>query len=269
MKGLALFLAILGIVGVSAARQGQSGIDMVDIPGGVFPMGSDAGRDDQKPVHSVRISAFSMGRTAVTVGQFRAFVDASGYRTEAERSGGCVVFTGRGWETRPGVSWRNPGYGQGDDHPVTCVSWNDSQEFIRWLSARAGRRFRLPTEAEWEYAARGGGEEYCSAELDSIAWYEGNSGGSTHPVGRKRPNAYGLHDMVGNVWEWVSDWYGAYPSSPEADPTGPGSGTMRVNRGGSWYGSRGACWFRGKNTPDDRGNGLGFRLAADAPSTGR
>jgi formylglycine-generating enzyme required for sulfatase activity len=265
MKGAALALAILGIAGSVAGRPDQSAIDMVNIPGGVFEMGSATGRDDEKPVHSVRIGAFSLSRMAVTVGQFRAFVDASGYRTEAERSRGCVVFTGRGWETRRGVDWRNPGFSQGDDHPVICVSWDDAQAFMRWLTARTGQRYRLPTEAEWEYAARGGQSGYCDGDLDSVGWYEGNSSGSAHPVGRKRPNAYGLYDMIGNVWEWCSDWYGGYPSSPQTNPTGPTSGSSRVNRGGAWYGAARACWHRGKNTPDDRGNGLGFRLATDAP----
>jgi len=265
MKAAAFALASLGLVGAPAGRPQQPVIDMVNIPGGVFEMGSATMRDDERPLHSVRISAFSMSRMAVTVGQFRAFVDASGYRTDAERSGGCVVFTGRGWETSSDADWRNPGFSQGDEHPVTCVSWDDSQAYIRWLNARTGRRYRLPTEAEWEYAARGGGG-YCDVDLDSIAWYEGNSGGSTHPVGMKRPNAYGLHDMIGNVWEWCSDWLGAYPATAQTDPTGPAVGSMRVNRGGSWYGAASGCRRRGKNTPDDRGNGLGFRLAADAPS---
>jgi len=262
MRGAALALAIIGAVGPAAGRRARPEIDMVAIPGGVFLMGSATGRDDERPVHSVSISAFSMGRTAVTVGQFRAFVDASGYRTEAELGDGCVVFTGRGWETRRGADWRDPGFSQGDDHPVTCVSWNDGQAFIRWLNASTGRRYRLPTEAEWEFAAGGGGG-YCDAGLDSIAWHEGNSGGSTHPVGRKRPNAYGLHDMIGNVWEWCSDWFGPYTSSTQTDPTGAAEGTRRVNRGGSWYGAGRGCWRRARNTPDDRGNGLGFRLAAD------
>jgi formylglycine-generating enzyme required for sulfatase activity len=266
MKGAALALAVLGIGGAPAVLPQRSDVDMVGIPGGVFEMGSATGRDDERPVHGVRISAFSLSRTAVTVGQFRAFVDASGYRTEAERSGGCVVFTGRGWDTRRDADWRDPGFSQGDDHPVTCVSWNDSQAFIRWLNARTGRRYRLPTEAEWEYAARGGQGGYCDGNLDSAAWFDGNSGNSTHPVGRKRPNAYGLYDMIGNVWEWCADWYGGYPSSPQTDPTGPGDGSSRINRGGAWYGAARGCWRRGKNTPDDRGNGLGFRLAADAPS---
>ena len=257
-----LGLAALGVALLAAGGPQRPAIEMVAIPGGVFLMGSATGRDDERPVHSVSISAFSMSRTAVTVGQLRAFVDASGYRTEAERSGGCVVFTGQGWETRSGVDWRHPGFSQGDDHPVTCVSWNDAQAFIRWLNAGSGRHYRLPTEAEWEYAARGGGG-YCGAGLDSIAWHEGNSAGATHPVGLKRPNGYGLHDVIGNVWEWCSDWFGPYPSSPQSDPTGATEGTRRVNRGGSWYGAGSGCWRRARNTPDDRGNGLGFRLAAD------
>ena len=156
MKKLSLGLAILAVYVSLLASPEKFAIEMVKIPGGSFQMGSLSGKDDEKPLHRVSISAFSLGKTAVTVGQFRAFVNESGYRTEAERGDGSVVFTGRTWEKRREANWRQPGFSQNDSHPVTCVSWNDCREFIRWLNGKTGRRYRLPTEAEWEYAARGG-----------------------------------------------------------------------------------------------------------------
>jgi formylglycine-generating enzyme required for sulfatase activity len=260
-----LGFVVVCLLGSLLGSHAKSAMEMVRIPGGSFPMGSLSGKNDERPPHRVCINTFYLAKTAVTVGQFRAFVNESGYRTEAERGDGSVVFTGRTWEKRHGANWLKPGFSQNDSHPVTCVSWNDCQEFIRWLNAKSGGRYRLPTEAEWEYAARGGRNGNGDGDLGRFAWFEGNSGGSTHPVGQKQPNVSDIYDMIGNVWEWCSDWYGNYPTSPQLDPRGAADGTLRVNRGGAWYGAAWACRTRrGKNTPDDRGNGLGFRLAADA-----
>ena len=147
--------------------------------------------------------------------------------------------------------------------PVEQVSWNDVQGYIRRLNGRAGgARYRLPTEAEWEYAARAGtaGDRY--GELDDIAWYYDNRGGRPHPVGRKAPNAWGLHDMLGNVWEWVQDWFGDYPGGSVTDPRGSGSGSYRLHRGGSWFDAARYCRasYRGYGPPGDRHDALGFRL---------
>ena len=151
----------------------------------------------------------------------------------------------------------------GGNCPVESVSWEDAQEFIRKLNAMSGgERYRLPTEAEWEYAARAGtrGDRYSN--LDAIAWYDGNSGGRTHPVGGKAPNEFGLYDMLGNVREWVEDWYWEYPGGMVTDPAGPGSGLARVNRGGSWINDAGFCRsaYRIGFPPGYRVNFFGFRL---------
>jgi formylglycine-generating enzyme required for sulfatase activity len=155
--------------------------------------------------------------------------------------------------------------------PVETVSWDDVQEFIRKLNATTGKKYRLPTEAEWEYAARGGvqsrGYKYSGSNaVGDVAWYDGNSGSATHPVGQKSPNELGLYDMNGNLYEWCSDWFGAYGSSSQTNPAGPSSGSYRVLRGGSWYyGAQSVrVPYRGSSTPGYRYADLGFRLASSS-----
>ncbi len=215
--------------------------EMVFVPGGSFQMGSDDGEDDEKPVHTVQLDDFYIGKYEVTQKQWRE------------------------------VMGENPSKFQGcDDCPVENVSWNDVQEFIQKLNAQTGQNYRLPTEAEWEYAARGGqktqGYQYAgSNNIDEVAWYRENSDSKTHPVGQKRPNELGLYDMSGNVYEWCSDWYGSdyYASSPEFNPPGPASGSYRVHRGGSWYDYSVYCRvaYRRTHPPEDRYNYLGLRLS--------
>jgi len=168
----------------------------------------------------------------------------------------------------------NGGY---DACPVEGVSWADIQEFLKKLNALTGKTYRLPSEAEWEYAARGGeqgakdGYVYSGGNLlDDVGWYDNNSGGKTHPVGGKKPNQLGIYDMSGNVWEWCADWYDDYPSSAQPNPTGLGTGSNRVNRGGSWNNDAQNCRAanRNNNTPDNRNNNLGFRLALSLQSVG-
>ena len=236
--------------------------ELVDIPGGTFRMGdmSGEGWDDEKPVHSVTVPAFSMGKYEVTVGQFRRFVEATGYRTDAERNAdgneGCVIYTGDGWEWTSGRSWRNPGFSVGDDHPAVCVSWNDAEAFVEWLGAQTGQAFRLPTEAEWEYAARAGSTtKYHFGNSESQLCRYGNHADSstdfswrnescsdgvgkrTATVGRYQPNSYGLYDVHGNVWEWVADCYNdSYAGAPSDGRAWTlGDCSRRVIRGGSWY----------------------------------
>jgi formylglycine-generating enzyme required for sulfatase activity len=157
------------------------------------------------------------------------------------------------------------------DWPVEQVSWNDAQDYIRKLGAQSGKGFRLPTEAEWEYAARSGGkdEEYAGAsDVDAVAWHDGNSGRKTHPVAQKRANGLGLYDMSGNVYEWCQDWYDEeyYRNSPRNNPQGPSSGSYRVARGGSWNYIAGDCRSanRSRDSPGGRYGSLGFRLVLAA-----
>ena len=165
------------------------------------------------------------------------------------------------------VMGSNPSSSKGDDLPVEEVSWNDCQDFISKLNAITGKRFRLPTEAEWEYAARGGkksrGYQYSGSNtLGDVAWYDGNSGSKTHAVGTKQPNELGIYDMAGNVYEWCQDRYGSYSSSPQTNPTGAASGSDRVIRGGDWGQLARFCRAsdRSCHAPDGSSFILGFRL---------
>jgi len=263
-------------LGVPATEENTIGMKLVLIPPGEFMMGSPDCDSDahshEKPQHKVRITKpFYLGAHEVTVGQFRQFVEATGHKSEAEKDGrGAYGWTGKGWQQDPRFNWRNPGFEQSDEHPVTCVSWNDAVAFCQWLSKKEGKTYRLPTEAEWEYACRAGTTtRWCfgddEAALGEYAWYYVNSGEKTHPVGQKRPNAWGLYDMHGNVWEWCADWYaeGYYRKAPPDDPTGPSSGADRVLRGGSWINN--LCFARSANRsfylPELRNLNLGFRVA--------
>jgi len=222
-------------------------IDMVFVKGGAFKMGC-AGDDegcigDERPRHEVKLGNFFIGRYPVTQKQ---------------------------WASVMGI---NPSHFEGGDWasmPVEQVSWNEIQEFIRRLNAMTGRKYRLPTEAEWEYAARGGANDNGAKFeghrfLDDIAWYDYNSGGQPHTVGGKQPNELGLHDMMGNVWEWVDDWYDKnyYRESHIKNPRGPRLGTDRVYRGAYFNSAEGHCRssIRNYNKPGYRAINLGFRLA--------
>ena len=225
-----------------AAKRLIDSLDFKAISAGSFRMGDlrDAGDDDEKPVHTVNISPFQMSTYEVTVGQFRVFVADSGYTGDAGNK--CSIYEKQQWRGRFDRNWDSPGFTQDDTHPVVCVSYNDAQAFIRWLNAKTGDNYRLPTEAEWEYAARAGTTSRYSwgdnkSQAGAYAWYGKNSEGRTHAVGGKKPNPWGLYDMHGNVSEWVQDWHGTYhhASSPASNPQGPQQGTGRVFRGGDWH----------------------------------
>ncbi len=266
-----------GLAKVDARKKtGEQMASMVLVAGGTFQMGSNAGDADEKPVHSVTLSDFYIGKYEVTLNQFKKFIDETGYQTDADKDGGSYIWIGSKWEKRGGVNWKCDAAGnirtQNDyNHPVIHVSWNDADAYCTWLSRKTGKKYRLPTEAEWEYAARGGnkssGYTYSgSNNIGDVAWYNENSGSETHPVGQKQSNELGLYDMSGNVWEWCNDWYGSdyYQSSPTSNPKGPSDGSGRVSRGGSWSGNARDCRAanRSADYPDNRDNGMGFRLAS-------
>jgi len=215
-------------------------IDMVAVKGGCFQMGDV----EDKTLHEVCVSNFLMGKYEVTQGQWQAVMGSN-----PSRYSSC-----------------------GSDCPVDQVSWNDTQEFIARLNAKGGRQYRLPTEAEWEYAARSGGknEKYAGGnDVDSVAWYGRNSGKRPHKVGTKQANGLGIYDMSGNVWEWVSDCYlcDYYKNSPKNNPEGPKCDLRRVLRGGSWFNTAkdSQVTFRVRDNPDFSYHfSFGFRLASSS-----
>ena len=217
--------------------------EMVYVEGGTFVMGATSEQesdayDNEKPVHSVTLSGYYIGKCEVTQEL---------------------------WEA---VMGSNPSHFKGAQNPVESVSWNDCQNFIKKLNSLTGRTFRLPTEAEWEYAARGGNQsshyKYSgSGNIGNVAWYDDNSGSKTHAVGTKSPNELGIYDMSGNVYEWCSDRYGGYYSAgAQTNPQGPSSGSYRVLRGGSWYYYARRCRVshRGGSGPDNSSSDYGLRL---------
>ncbi len=224
-------------------KEAQLTIDMMSVQGGKFDMGDDSAYIDRRPAHSVVLKSFSIGTYEVTQAQWKAIMD------------------------------KNPSAYKCDDCPVTNVSWNDVQTFITKLNEKTGKHYRLPTEAEWEFAARGGVKEnpehmkkYSGREvLQYIAWFERNANDHQHPVGKKRANELGLHDMTGNVEEWTNDWYSKdYFSKRDANnPQGPSGGNSKVVRGGSWQSEKDeiSVTRRAAYTPDTKATSLGFRLA--------
>lgn len=302
--------------------------EMVLIKGGEFVMGNEGAYADESPRHTVQVSSFYLDVHEVTNAQFAEFVKATGYVTQAERDGHCwAYFSGEtDWQYAEGTNWRHP-QGQTSsisdkmDHPVVCVSWEDAAAYAKW----AGKR--LPTEAEWEYAARAGADGHFVANTGSNEqshdghvnvnhavevsdrspsskshgagahhqmagsqdnlitvnaniweghWPEHNALNDgfyyTSPAASFDANAWGVHDMLGNVWEWTADWYDSsyYAASPNADPQGPATGQNRVARGGSWFCSPNYCGaysthYRGASPPDHAFNNVGFRCAMDAP----
>ena len=213
-------------------KTGGFGPEMVVIPAGTFRMGDilGTGDDDEKPVHDVSVKSFAMGRYELTVGEFRQFVDATDYKTEAEKGENTY-------------NWRNPYFPQEDDQPVVCISWNDTMAYIDWLTQETGQAYGLPSEAQWEYAARAGTEtdywwgneigqnravcDECGSQWDDK---------QTAPVGSFQANPFGLYDTAGNVWEWCADgWHGNYEGAPTDGSVWEGDGSLFVLRGGSWF----------------------------------
>ena len=272
--------------------------EMIEIPGGMFRMGdlNRGGYDSERPVHSVSVPTFKLGKHEITVGQFRRFVEVTGYHTDAERNadGNQGCYTGEfrtrdSWGWTSGRSWRNLEYTIRDDQPVVCISWDDARAYTQWLTEQAGETYRLPSEAEWEYAARAGSEskfhfgnserklcDYANVAdktklPDDTNWQDEVKchDGAVFPVkvGSYRPNAFGLHDMHGNVREWVQDcWNDSYVDAPNDDRAWEtGDCSRRVTRGGSWSSTpkslRSAS--RGRDNSSSRSIFRGFRLVQD------
>ncbi len=272
--------------------------EMVVIPAGSFRMGSPVAEKDtneyEGPVHEVRVGySFALGKHELTRGEFSRFADASGYKTEAERTSGCLAWNGKDWAHDVSKNWQNPGFAQADSHPVVCVSWNDAQAYLAWLNEKSpGKGFRLPSEAEWEYAARAGQgasrypwgddlsyNQICDfangmdatgkAQVPGVTWTAASCSDGhayTAPAGSLKANAFGLHDMHGNVWEWVQDvWHENYQGAPSDGSAwlAGGDQARRVLRGGAW--SSGP-WIlrsadRGHVSPGNRNGITGMRIA--------
>jgi formylglycine-generating enzyme required for sulfatase activity len=248
-------------------------IQMVYVQGGTFKMGDQDGDSDEQPTHAVTLNDFEISSHEISVSQFRAFINETGYKTEAEVEGWSWIYDGE-WKKKSGYYWElnSKGEKKKDLEPVTFVSWNDSQRFAEWISEKYDSRFRLPTEAEWEYAARGGihSGQYTHAGGDIaplLGWFETNSEGTVHQVGLQRANELNLYDMSGNVWEWCVDWYGEryYSRSSSSNPKGILSGDYRVLRGGSYNNDEasGRIANRHKNRPNERDSFTGFRIVRE------
>jgi formylglycine-generating enzyme required for sulfatase activity len=254
--------------------------NMVFLPGGTFQMGVEDLSDYERPVHAVTLSSFYISKYELTVAEFQLFIEASGYQTEAEQGGGSFVLSGDRWDIKAGANWRcdvagNPRPASEYNHPVIHVSWNDAVAYCRWKSQTTGRNYRLPTEAEWEFAAGGGNPGIRSSiwagtseegQLRSFVNIKGVEGADTYtftaPVGSFKPNASGLYDMSGNVMEWCSDQFDRYTQSPETNPTGATRGNDFVLRGGYWANDSLHCRvaYRNSFVSDVRMNYIGFRV---------
>ncbi|MBD3257282.1 SUMF1/EgtB/PvdO family nonheme iron enzyme [candidate division GN15 bacterium] len=335
LAGLLLATTLFAITTLADSDSRPSTDGMVLIPAGEFMMGNDGQYEDEMPVHRVQLDFFYIDAHEVTNADFAAFVEATGHVTRAEHDGHCWAYVEgeSDWQYAADTDWRHP-QGPGStiedkmNHPVVCLSWEDARAYAAW----AGKR--LPTEAEWEYAARGGSDQHFIARTGGTdrqtALHHGHHHGTetatlvdrspsgkshnhgaqphpvqnlrqehtvtanvwqgqwpaynerddgyfyTSPVGSFDANEMGVHDMIGNVWEWTADWYAAdyYAESPVDNPRGPASGETRVARGGSWFCSPNYCGaysthYRGASPPDHPFNNVGFRCAMDVPASRR
>jgi len=280
IKTLISILVLLLILQVAFAQ--KPNIEWVDIPAGQYKMGSaksENGRESDEVEHVVKLKAFKLSKYEITVGEFKAFIDATGYVTTAEKTGqgakGGAIYDGNSIDYVEGVNWRHDERGNvrpetDYNYPVINVSWTDAKAFADWMGCF------LPTEAQWEYPCRGAtvttfntGDCITSEEANFNAILElgncpkGTYKGKLAPVGSYAPNAYGLFDMHGNVFEWCRDWFWHYDKNPQVDPKGPEKGNKRVGRGGSWFSNARDCRSANRNSrqPDYRNVMLGFRIS--------
>ena len=248
-KTTCLFAGLLLLFCTYNTRAQATMPEMVLVDGGTFVMGSSdkKAEDEEKPAHKVTVSSFYIAKHEVTVAQYKLFCK------ETKRK-------------LPDA----PKWGFVDNHPIVNVSWNDAKAYCDWLAKKTSKPYRLPTEAEWEFAAKGGTKSKNtkfagSNDIDQVAWYDKNAKQQTQPVGKKAPNELGLYDMTGNVWEWCNDWFkdDYYGHSPAQDPPGASKGTMKSQRSGSWvnYNEDNRITIRISNLVDDTGHFAGFRVA--------
>jgi formylglycine-generating enzyme required for sulfatase activity len=269
-------LAILtGITVINAQQNSPTMPAMVHVEGGSYLMGNNKGNKDEQPEHKVTVISFYFGKYEVTFQDFKKFVDATGYVTESEKPDSANFKHGLSPRAKNTGTWNMYPSGvpvpPADSlKPVTNISWNDANAYLAWLSKGTGKQFRLPTEAEWEFAAKGGtktkGYKYSGSNfLDDVAWYIKNSGRQAHTIGSKMPNELGIHDLSGNMREWCSDWYSEtwYKVSPEQDPKGPDMGENKVLRGGAWGSEEGRMrvTYRNSAFPYNAAVDFGFRPA--------
>jgi len=292
---------VITAAGKATWRETLADITFVWVPGGCFDMGqTDSERNDliadvkeekylnrygdEILVHSVCVDGFWMSETVVTFAQFRKFITASGYRTDAEKEGFSRQWTDE-WVTKKNYTWQNAAQAGNPDSPVVNVSWQDAKAMATWLSRQNSQIFRLPTEAQWEFACRAGkktvrfwgdsphnacsfanlADQSARKKYKDIAIHDCDDGYiETSPTASFQPNAFGLYDLLGNVWEWCEDWYGEnyYQVSPEQNPKGPASGDYRVMRGGFWLSgpNDARCANRSREIPQGRADMYEFRL---------
>ena len=254
--------------------------EFVFVEGGTFTMGcteeqSNDCYNDEKPAHEETVKDFYIGKYEVTVKQFAKFIEETGYKTDAEKSDSSLICADGMKSYKKGVNWRFNSQGslydkQEYDHPVAHVSWNDAKEYCKWFSEKSGNEVRLPTETEWEYAARGGnlsrGTKYSGSNvITEVAWYDANSDYATQPVGKKKANELGIFDMSGNVYEWCSTWYSNF-GSEASDVNEDIENKYIVVRGGSSFLNEkfSRVSYRYSRTPSTCGGPYGFRLAMTA-----
>lgn len=225
-----LLIVCITLFSIHSFINAQKLPEMVFVKGGTFQMGSNSGESDERPVHSVTLTDFYIGKYEVTVEQYKAYCNE----------------VGKSFPSPPKPSWyeEHPNASKwtwNDNYPVVNITWSDAMDYCKWLSKKTGQKYTLPTEAQWEYAARGGKNsknyKYSgSSNINKVAWYDETTfEKGPKPVGTLKPNELGIYDMSGNAWEWCNDYFGKYPSSNQNNPMGPSSSPFRVIRGGSWY----------------------------------